>query len=127
MKRRGGSIRKSMRISSSRLKWCGAVVFRRMDLVWNTYRAGTSSHVLDHLIGKLAALDLFRPFHLPGEIVGDGLGGNGAFQSLDDELGHCVPAHVFEHHDAGEDDAAGVDLVLVGVLGGGAVGGFEDG
>ncbi len=32
-----------------------------------------------------------------------------------------------EHHDAGEDQRAGVDLVLVGVLGGGAVGRLEHG
>ena len=32
-----------------------------------------------------------------------------------------------EHHDAGQNDRAGIDDVLVGVLGSGAVSGFEDG
>ena len=37
------------------------------------------------------------------------------------------PAHVAEHHLAGENDRAGVDLVEVGILGRGAVSRFEDG
>ena len=32
-----------------------------------------------------------------------------------------------KQHDAGEDDRSGIDDVLVGILGRGAVGGFEDG
>jgi hypothetical protein len=43
------------------------------------------------------------------------------------EVGGLVPAQVAEHHLAGEDDRAGVDLVEVGVLRRGAVGGLEDG
>ena len=65
--------------------------------------------------------------HLAFEVVGDGLGADGAVHALDDEVGGVVPAEVAEHHFAGEDDGAGVHFVLVGVLGGGAVGGFEDG
>src|SRR5207248_73462 len=52
---------------------------------------------------------------------------DGAFEAFHDEVRGLLPAEVFEHHDAGEDDGAGVDDVLAGVLGGGAVGGFEDG
>ena len=37
------------------------------------------------------------------------------------------PAEKFEHHDAGEHDRSGIDDVLVGILGRGAVRGFEDG
>ena len=43
----------------------------------------------------------------------------------DDGIGGFGPAHVTEHHLAGEDDRAGIDLVEVGVPGVGA-GGFED-
>ena len=35
------------------------------------------SHVLDHRRGELAALDLLGAFHLTGEVISDGLGGNG--------------------------------------------------
>src|SRR6202022_98776 len=37
-----------------------------------------------------------------------------------------LPAEVLEHHDAGEQHRGRVDLVLTGVLRGGAVGRFED-
>ena len=43
------------------------------------------------------------------------------------EVGRLGPAHVPEHHLAREDHRARVDLVEVGVLRRGAVGGFEDG
>ena len=43
-----------------------------------------------------------------------------------DGVGGFAPVHVAEHHHAGEDQRAGVDHVLVGVLRRGAVGGFED-
>ncbi|MCK7526755.1 MAG: hypothetical protein MZV64_58740 [Ignavibacteriales bacterium] len=65
--------------------------------------------------------------HQAGEVVGDGLRGDGAFHALDDQVGGFGPAHVAEHHLAGEDDRAGVDLVEVGVFRRGAVGRFEDG
>src|SRR5439155_1387905 len=44
-----------------------------------------------------------------------------------DERRRLVPAHVLEHHHAGEDDAAGIDLVEIRVLGGRAVRCLEDG
>jgi hypothetical protein len=88
--------------------------------------------VLDHCIGEFAALDLLDGrvafgLHQALEIVRDGFGLDGAVHALDDEVGGLGPAHVAEHHFAAEDDGAGVDLVEVGVFGGGAVGGFEDG
>ena len=43
-----------------------------------------------------------------------------------DEFGGFFPADEVEQHDAGENHRAGIDDVLVGVLGRGAVGGFED-
>src|SRR6185503_184518 len=57
----------------------------------------------------------------------DGLRADGGVQAPDDHVGGFLPAHVLEHHHAAEDDGPGVNHVLVGVLGGGAVGGLEDG
>ena len=41
-------------------------------------------------------------------------------------VGGLGPAEVLEHHHAGQQHRARVDLVEAGVLGGGAVGGLED-
>ena len=46
---------------------------------------------------------------------------------FDDQVGDFRPAHVAEHHLAGKNDRAGIDLVQVGILWRGAVRGFEDG
>ena len=54
-----------------------------------------------------------------GDQGSDGLG--------DDQVGGFGPAEVAQHHLAGEDDGAGVDLVFAGILGRGAVGGFKTG
>ena len=43
-----------------------------------------------------------------------------------DQLGRFLPADEVEQHDAGKDDRAGVDHVLVGIFGRGAVRGFKD-
>lgn len=85
------------------------------------------SHVRDHIIPKLRALAQGRPLHESLEVVSDCLCTDCAVHALDDEIRGLGPAHEAEHHLAGEDDGAGVDLVLVGVFGGGAVGCFEDG
>ena len=42
---------------------------------------------------------------------------DGIAESLHDQLRGFVPAHVLKHHDGGEDQRAGIDLVLTGVLG----------
>lgn len=81
----------------------------------------------DHIIPELRALPQGRPLHQPLEVVSHCLRPDCAVHALDDEVGGFGPAHEAEHHLAGEDDGAGVDLVLVGVFGGGAVGCFEDG
>src|SRR5262245_4166868 len=86
-----------------------------------------ASHVRDDLVAELAALDLARALHQAGEVVGDVLARDGPVHALDDQVGGLGPAHVAQHHLARQDDRAGVDLVLVGVLGGGAVGRLEDG
>src|SRR5258705_9946060 len=86
----------------------------------------TRSHMLDHIISELRALDLGRSLHLAGEIVGDALGSNRAVQSLQDQIGGLAPADVAEHHLPAENDAAGIYSVQVGIFWGGAVSGFED-
>src|SRR6184192_994086 len=48
-------------------------------------------------------------------------------EALLDQVGGFGPAEEAEHHHAGEKHGAGVDDIFVGVFGGGAVGGFEDG
>src|SRR5690242_1432618 len=40
-------------------------------------------HVLDHLIRELGAADFFGALHESCEVVGDGLGGNGALETAD--------------------------------------------
>src|SRR3989304_1540916 len=85
-----------------------------------------SSHVIDDGAGELGALHLGRAGHLPGEVVGDALLLDGPGHAGGDPPGDVVPAQVLEHHHAGEDERARVDLVLPGVLGRRAVGGLED-
>ena len=83
--------------------------------------------MLNNRLAELGALEEGGAFHESLEVVGDCFGADGAFNALDDEVGRFLPAHVFEHEDAGQDDRSRVDLVLSCVFGGGAVGGFEDG
>ena len=85
------------------------------------------SHVLNDVFAKLGALDFRRAFHLAGEIVGDALAGDRAVQAFDDQIRRFDPAHVAEHHFAGEHHGAGIDDVLVRILRRGAVRGFENG
>ena len=87
--------------------------------------------MLDHRLAEFAAFQEFRfgafGAHQSLEIVRDRFGADGSGHSFDDQIGRLGPTHIPQHHLTGEDHAAGVDLVLIGVLGGGAVGGFENG
>lgn len=85
------------------------------------------SHVRDDIIPKLRALTESGALHESLEVVCYRLCTDCAVHALDDQVCGFGPAHEAEHHLAGEDDGAGVDLVLVGVFGGCAVGCFEDG
>ena len=89
--------------------------------------ANANSHVRDQVVSEFGALDLGCAIHLAGEIVGDALAGNRAIESFQNEIGGFNPAEVSQHHLAGENDGAGVDLILAGILGRGAVRGLEDG
>src|SRR5579862_6807140 len=84
-------------------------------------------HVSDNSCCELAGSHLGCVGELTLEIVCDELLLNGLLHRVLDELGCFFPADEIEEHDAGEDDGARVDDVLVGILGRGAVGGFEDG
>ena len=81
----------------------------------------------DDVVAELRALDLGRAFHQAREIVGDALAADGAVQAFQDQVGGFRPAHVAEHHFAGEHHEPGIDLVLVRVFRRGAVRRFENG
>src|SRR5512132_1072927 len=82
-------------------------------------------HVLDDGGAELRALHLLRALHEPREVVGDDLLLDRLLEAGDDPVGGVGPAHVAQHHLAGEDDRARVDLVLARVLRRGAVRGLE--
>src|SRR5262252_4500294 len=84
-------------------------------------------HVLDDGVAELAAFHFFGALHEPRKVVGHRLVADGAVHALDHEVGRLAPAHVPQHHLAGENDRAGIDPVEVGVLGRRSVSGFEDG
>ena len=83
--------------------------------------------MLDHVGAEFRALDLGGTVHEAGKIVGDFFRTDRAVEAFHDVVRGFIPAEVAEHHFAAEDDAAGVHLILVGVLRRGAVRGFEDG
>src|SRR5690242_10827404 len=89
--------------------------------------ASPQSHVADDAIAELGAFDFSGSLHQPREIVGDRLCRNGAVHALDDQIRGLAPAHVTQHHFARQNHRSRVHLVLVGVLGRGAVSGFEHG
>ena len=65
---------------------------------------------------KLGALDFGSTLHLAGEVVSHGLRGDHLVHRGDDLVSGLGPAHVPEHHLAGEDERTGVDLVETCVL-----------
>jgi len=86
-----------------------------------------TSHVADDIIAEFRAFDLGGVVHLAGKIVGDAFAADRAVQAFEDGVRRFGPAHVPQHHFAAQDHGTGVDHVLVGVLGRGAMGGFKDG
>ena len=66
------------------------------------------------------------PQKMRGEIVGNTLGANRAFESFEDQIRHFGPTEIAEHHFTAQHDAAGIDFVQVRILGSGAMSGFED-
>src|ERR1700686_736653 len=102
----------------------GASPVSTVDLL---IRCDCYAHVLDHERGKLAGFYFGGAFHQALEIVGYFLLFDGALQALLDQVGSFGPSEMAEHHNARENDGARIDDVLIGILGSGAVGGFEDG
>src|SRR4029079_9734336 len=87
----------------------------------------SGGHPLDDLIAERGGTHLRRAGHLACEIVGDPLALDRVLESRHDQSADLLPAHVLEHHHAGEDHAARIDLVQVRVRRRGAVRRLEDG
>ena len=82
--------------------------------------------MLDDVFTELGALELGRTFHQASEVIGHVFRTDGTVEAFDDEVCGFVPAHVAEHHFAGEHDGTRIDLVFVSILRCGAVSGFKD-
>src|SRR3954453_2727261 len=74
-------------------------------------------HILDNRVGERRRLQFRGAVHQAREVVGDALVLDRAVHPLHDQIGRLVPAHVPQHHLAGEDHRPGVDLVLIRILG----------
>src|SRR6478609_858289 len=101
------------------------VTFLRMSLLSCSPSAANLLHVFDHSRGELARLHFGGTLHLALEVIGDELLLDSLLHGRFDELRGLTPAEKFEHHDAGEDDRAGVDDVLVCIFGRRTVSCFE--
>src|SRR5690606_7955918 len=85
------------------------------------------SQIFDQLVPELRALHLGGPFHQPGEVVGDGLLADCLVHRGVDQVRRLLPAQIFQHQHAGQNDRTRVHLVQTGIFGGGAVGRFKNG
>src|SRR6266496_1113833 len=86
-----------------------------------------STHILNDVICELTGADLRCTRHQAFEIVCDRFLLYGAFEAAFDQVSGFVPSQILEHHDARENHRAGIDYIFVGILGSGAVSGFEYG
>src|ERR1700750_2418064 len=102
------------------------VTFLRMSLLSSSPSAANLLHVFDHSRCELAGLNLGGALHLTLEVVSHELLLDGLLHGRFDEPGGLTPAKKFQQHDAGEHDGAGIDDVLVRILGRGAMRGFKD-
>src|SRR5687768_11755424 len=75
-----------------------------------------SSQVADDGGGELRRLQDGRALHLALEIVGDALLADGLLERFLDRVRRLAPAHVPQHHAAGEDHRPRVHLVEVRIL-----------
>src|SRR5438445_3380299 len=85
--------------------------FLRMSFL-QTAGSGPGLDLRDDGVGELRAAHRDRPLHLAGEIVRDSPRLDRPLDPLDDQIGCLLPSHVLEHHGSGEDERAGIDLVL---------------
>src|SRR5215469_3315231 len=88
-------------------------------------RSLTLLEVLYQRVGECAGGDFRGALHLARKVIGHGLLADGLVHGAEDLVRRLHPAQVAEHHLAGEDHRAGIDLVEVGVLRRRAVGRLE--
>src|SRR6266481_147999 len=84
---------------ASRAAW--ALSFLRASSFGFRHFAGAErprSHVLDHVVPELRALDLSRAVHQPREVIRDAFAFDRAAQTFENQVGDFRPAHVTEHH-----------------------------
>src|SRR6185295_14296445 len=84
-------------------------------------------HVRDDICPELGALDLSTTLHEAREIVGHALGCSRSVESLEDQIRNLPPTEVTEHHLATQHHGPWIDAILVRVLRGRSMRGFEDG
>ena len=65
--------------------------------------------------------------HESGEVVGNKFFLNDPGIGCVNEIRRLTPTHVLKHHDAREDERGRVHLVLIRILGGGAMSGLKNG
>ncbi len=84
-------------------------------------------HMLNDRIRELRAFHFFRTIHQTGKVIGDGFRCDRAFHAFDDQIRNFGPAHVAEHHLAGENHRTGIHFIKIRILRRGAMRRFEDG
>ena len=90
--------------------------------------ASVQSEALDDGVCKATAAHWIHfGLHQSGEVIGDLLVLDGCAEPLGDQVGGLLPAEEFQHHHAAQDHGTGVDAIQSCVLGGGAMGGLENG
>src|SRR5215831_6043703 len=79
-------------------------LFRDSTLGFRQFAAAEQprSHVLDHVVSKLRALDLGCAVHQTREVIRDTFAFDRAAQSFENQISSFCPAHVTEHHLTGK-------------------------
>src|SRR5881628_2465650 len=75
-----------------------------------------SLHIGDNRVAESRAANEFGAGHEALEIISHGLGVDGTLDAFDDEISSLRPAHIAQHHLAGQNNRARVDLIQIGVL-----------
>ena len=83
--------------------------------------------MLNNILPKLRTTSQHRIIHLALKVIGNSFGLYRTIHTLNNQVSSFVPAHVAQHHFCGEDQGAGVYLVLTSILGCSTVGSFKQG
>src|ERR1039458_6123216 len=102
-----------------------SVPFSAASALANT--RGLCQHVLDDRRGEFARPQLGRALHQTLKVIGHAFLLDGLLHAVFHQFRGLHPANVLQHHHRRQNDRAGIDHVLVRILGRGAVGGFKDG